>query len=95
MLVKNLKGTSDNKCNCGTWLRHWEVFSGKKANLCCVSACLSKATIGAHIKKAGITDSSSYIVPFCDTHNKSENNLEIGTTTLVSANVSITCGKKK
>ena len=24
---KNISGTSQNNCNCGSWLEHWEKFS--------------------------------------------------------------------
>lgn len=95
MKVKNKKGTSGNKCYCGTWFKHWENYSGKKANYCSVSSCMSKAEVGAHVIIVNSFDNSTYIVPFCDVHNKSDSDMEIGDTTLVSANVSITCGKKQ
>ena len=42
--VKNLNGTSDNDCpKCGTWLKHWEKLSGKKAGYC--GRCTKKATL--------------------------------------------------
>ncbi len=67
--VKNLRGTADRACtSCGTWLKHWEKLSGKKADEC--TACKEKATVGGHVKKANSTDDSHYITPLCDGCNK-------------------------
>ena len=27
MRVNNINGTSDNSCNCGSWLDHWKNYS--------------------------------------------------------------------
>ena len=35
MRVKNIKGTSDNTCICGSWLTHWENFSNSHLRNCC------------------------------------------------------------
>ena len=40
MKVKNLNGTSQRTCKCGSWLKHWEKFSGRSAEL--VSAYVSE-----------------------------------------------------
>lgn len=70
MKVTNINDTSDNTCNCeGGWLGHWEKFSGKKAGLCAVSGCPSKAVKGAHVQKDDPNDRAWYIVPVCTLHN--------------------------
>lgn len=95
MNVKNVNGTSDTNCKCGTWLKHWEKFSGKSAVLCSASNCFGFAEIGAHVQKAEGNDNSWYIVPFCKLHNNQrsgEVSLKAGTI-LVPANKSITCGR--
>lgn len=93
MKVRNIKGTSDNTCKCTSWLAHWEKFSGQKAGLCSEKSCLNTATVGAHVQKDDLTDRSWYIVPLCDGHNKQASELELWhEPTLVSANVSKTCG---
>ncbi|HDU8491122.1 TPA: hypothetical protein RG418_002112 [Aeromonas hydrophila] len=92
MKVKNIKGTSDNTCKCGSWLKHWEKYSDTKAGLCVEKGCMSEATVGAHVRKDSTTDQSWYIIPLCDSHNKEADEMELfGTPTLVSANVSKTC----
>lgn len=94
MKVKNINGTSDNVCNCGSWLAHWEKFSNKTAGLCTEKDCIESAEVGAHVQKDSLTDSSWYIVPLCKKHNATKDPLDlVGTTTFVSANVSNTCGK--
>lgn len=98
MKVTNINGTSDNKCKCGSWIKHWEKFSKLTADKCCVKGCTSAATDGAHVQKSGSTDGCWYIVPFCHAHNTSAKDtiLELKDGThLVSANVSETCGKSK
>lgn len=98
MKVKNLNGTSDNSCNCGSWLKHWENFSGQSLpTYCCESSCMNKPTVGAHVQKDSSTDESWYIIPLCSTHNADKGQtLEIQSSTkLVSANVAATCGKSR
>ncbi len=93
MQVKNLNGTSNNKCKCEDWLTHLENFSGIKRGYCSKGACLAKATLGAHVQKVDPNDSSWYIIPLCAACNKGETSFSTSAT-LVSANVSQTCGKK-
>jgi hypothetical protein len=70
MKVKNINGTSDSpKCPCGTWLRHWEQYSGKTAGCCVESSCLKMAEVGAHVQIKNSEDRSWYIVPLCRGHN--------------------------
>ena len=70
MKVKNINGTSDNTCKCGSWLDHWKKFSGQSLpTYCPETKCIQKPEVGAHVQKDSSTDSSWYIVPFCKTHN--------------------------
>lgn len=96
MKVKNINGTSQNTCRCGSWLEHWKKFSGQTLPTHCPeSSCTQKPEVGAHIQKDGSSDDSWYIVPLCTTHNGQKGkSLEISNSVkLVSANVSTTCGK--
>lgn len=94
MKVRNINGTSQNACKCGSWLKHWEKFGGKSApTYCSESSCTEKELVGAHVQKDTSTDKSWYIVPLCKKHNAKTDSLTISDlTTLVSANVSQTCG---
>lgn len=97
MRVRNINGTSDNTCKCDSWLDHWTKFGGKSLPSYCVEVkCTEKPEVGAHVQKDNSTDTNWYIIPFCKTHNgKQGESLEVTDgTTLVSANVSETCGKK-
>lgn len=96
MKVKNINGTSDSTCECGSWLDHWKKFSGQSLpTYCSEKTCTKKPEVGAHVQKDNSTDSNWYIVPFCNTHNlETGKSLEIvDSVKLVSANVSETCGK--
>ena len=96
MKVININGTSDNTCRCGSWLEHWKKLSGQAVpSYCAEKACTKKPTVGAHVQKDNSTDKGWYIVPLCDEHNRQTKSLElVDSATLVSANVSLTCGKK-
>jgi hypothetical protein len=94
--VKNINGTSDTTCKCGSWLKHWENFSKQKAGLCSQITCTKSATVGAHVQKADSSDNKWYIIPLCADHNVLRNQ-EISimdSTILVLANKSETCDKK-
>jgi hypothetical protein len=90
--VKNINGTSDTACVCGTWLKHWETFSGRTATYCSGSTCVRTDLVGAHVQKADSTDGRWYILPLCNAHNRSVGALEVSESyPLVSANKSETC----
>jgi hypothetical protein len=92
--VKNKKGTESLKCNCVSWLAHWERFSKQKASNCSVMGCWDTDLVGAHVNQVYSTDYETYIVPLCRGHNKSDDILDVGSTILISSNVSKTCGKQ-
>ena len=94
LAIKNVNGTSDNKCKCGSWLDHWKKYG--KQNLptyCCEALCIEAPAVGAHVQKSTITDNSWYIIPLCHKHNKASNTLSVvDSTTFVTANRGGTCG---
>ena len=94
MKIENINGTSQTTCKCGSWLKHWENFSGQSTSFCPVSSCLHKDLVGAHVQKSGSTDRKWYIYPLCSAHNKTTGVLEVPDYyKLVSANKSETCEK--
>ena len=96
MKVKNINGTSDSTCKCGSWIDHWKKFSGQSlSSYCSEKSCSKKPEVGAHVQKDSSTDTNWYIVPFCNTHNgETGKSLDISDSVkLASANVSETCGK--
>ena len=94
MKVNNINGTSDNTCKCASWLEHRKKFSGEALPTYCPETnCIKKPDVGAHVQKDGSTVWS--IIPLCKDHNAQKGkSLSVGDwVTLVSANVSQTCGK--
>jgi hypothetical protein len=97
MKVKNINGTWGNTCKCGSWLKHWKNFSGQPLpTYCSEENCNQKPEAGSHVQKDDSSGRSWYIIPLCKFHDR-----EMGrsltikdTVNLVSANVSLTCGKK-
>lgn len=96
MKIRNINGTSDNDCSCGSWIAHWEKFSGQKEPIMCpVATCRKTGMVGAHVQKGGgSTDQKWYIYPLCQAHNKHVGELEVSDAyQLVSANKAETCNK--
>jgi hypothetical protein len=92
--VINIEGSSDEQCSCGSWLDHWEKFSGQSLPLTCAEMrCTKKPTKGAHVQKSG--SNSWYIAPLCDDHNSLRGqSLEMKfSVRLAPANKSVTCDK--
>lgn len=96
MKIKNINGTSDNTCSCGSWLKHWEKFSNETTNYCIVKDCINKDLVGAHVQLDSKTDNNWYILPLCNKHNSpSSGIMEVSDNyKYVSANKSKTCDKK-
>ncbi len=95
--VKNINGTTDNAtiCSCGSWLEHWETFSGMpRPHECIVSEpdCLEKEVTGAHVQKEG-DNHTWYIAPLCKAHSNTKNKELIVSDAwpLVEANRANTC----
>jgi hypothetical protein len=78
MKVRNVNGTSQRSCSCGSWLKHWENHSHEKAAFCSRMYCGAKATDGAHVQKDNIYDKGWYIIPLCHSCN-----MELGKELLV------------
>ncbi|QDX30965.1 hypothetical protein [Dickeya poaceiphila] len=100
--VRNEKGSSrKTDPNCKTWIKHWENYSGKKANSCSIKGCKeTDDLVGAHVLRPYAKNEDykkhPYIIPMCDTHNGKSHEEEQTTkpnTTFVWANVSETCGE--
>ena len=95
MKVKNINGTGERDCRCGSWINHWKNFnSGQVATVCKAKGCSNSVDDGAHVHKITIGDNKHYIVPFCRTHNLQSNPLWIelnSGTDCVPANRQKTC----
>jgi hypothetical protein len=94
MRIRNINGTGQKKCSCGSWLKHWKKFSGQSASFCPVMNCLEMDLVGAHVQKDDPADKNWYIFPLCGKHNAAKRqSLEVSDAyEFVSANVSKTCG---
>lgn len=78
MKVKNINGTSQTSCTCGSWLQHWENFSGQsKPRYCTVKSCMKIDLVGVPVQKADGSDEKWYIFPMCSTHSHARGTLEV------------------
>lgn len=97
MLIRNINGTSENSCKCGSWLSHWRNFSNQSLPFYCpVDRCTERTEIGAHVQKDDGKDREWYIVPLCRKHN-AENGGVLSVNDhvrLVPANRKLTCEKE-
>ena len=92
MRITNINGTSQINCKCGSWLKHWENFSGQKITFCPVNGCVNIDLVGAHVQRAHNIDNKWYILPLCKSHNNSSEILDVlDRYKLVSANKQKTC----
>jgi hypothetical protein len=94
MKVKNMTGTSEKTCSCGSWLKHWENFSGQTTGFCQVIGCTNRDVVGAHVQRMDTYDLTSYIYPLCNACNLSGEVLVVSDSyKLVKANKAETCEK--
>jgi len=95
MLVKNIDGTSQTDCACGSLLQHWENFSGQsRPRYCTVKSCMKIDLVGALVQKADGSDDKLYVFPMCSTHSTARGPLDVSDKfNLVSADKKETCGK--
>lgn len=93
--VKNINGTTEHDCSCGSWLKHWSKFAWQDVpGTCPEITCFNPPEVGAHVQKDDHEDRRWYIVPLCIEHNgKTGQALILKDTTLVPANVQGTCGR--
>lgn len=91
--VKNQNSLSDHTCNCGSWLKHWEKYSGMKAVQCAAKGNMHIGDlVGAHVKKDP-DELNCYIIPLCKLHAMQAGEFEVsGSTVFVSAKKNETCG---
>ena len=92
---KNIKGTSDRSCKCGSWKNHWIKYSGESwPEKCSVKGCNRDATLGAHVRNIYKDITGEYIIPMCDICNKRDTTFSIKQNTVpVPANKNKTCEK--
>lgn len=96
MRVKNINGTTQDACKCGSWLGHWKKFSGMSVpSYCAEKNCTKQDLVGAHVQNDSSSDRDWYIIPLCSDHNGQKGAaLDVSDgVKLVPANVSMTCGK--
>jgi len=93
MRVKNLNETSEKTCSCGSWLKHWEKISGKKADKCYIIGCDNESDlVGGHVQKVYL-DKNHYIIPLCKSCNGMRDKEFDVEDALISANKKDTCEK--
>jgi hypothetical protein len=68
MIVVNAENTSNLECPCKVWIKHWELYSGFKAEKCSVIDCAEPVDVGGHVLK-NKGDNMMYIIPLCKKHN--------------------------
>lgn len=95
MKLRNINKISEPSGKCGSWLKHWEKFSGQKIPpYCPVSVCMKTDLAGAFVQKGTGTDRSWYIIPLCSDHSRPTVELEINDDVkLVPADKKETCEK--
>ncbi|WP_146211714.1 hypothetical protein [Burkholderia cenocepacia] len=98
--MKNVVGSGERSCGCGSWLDHWVKFTTHRDgdHLCSVDGCTELAVDGAHVTlpHLDVEDERQlhWIIPMCRRHNKSPDQLlSKPEVRVVSANIGKTCKK--
>ena len=94
MRARNINGTADRVCRFGSWLNHWQNFSGVPLpSFCYQKSWMKTPEVGAHVQKESLFDDRWYIIPLCyDCNNRRGETIEImDSAALVSANKRDTC----
>jgi hypothetical protein len=74
--VTNVLGTScAGKPEAGSFIKHWEKYSGSSRSKCVAQGCPNDAKEGGHVKIAGgpltsLMKADWWIIPVCKAHNK-------------------------
>lgn len=97
--IRNLNGTSDNECECGSWINHWANFNSSALSYipkqcpCCHKKVMIKDIVGAHVQKE--YDNHWYIIPLCKECNSknSDKTFEVDDIGFAWANKEETCEK--
>ncbi|MCO6499261.1 MAG: hypothetical protein J5I47_02670 [Vicingus serpentipes] len=91
--VKNISIESTEKCNCGSWLNHWNNFNNKPPVFCSEIRCTHMFHLfGAHVQKVE-DDENWYIIPLCEKHGRSDEELVINNfVKFIPADINKTCG---
>ena len=64
--VINMIDTSDDECNCPSWLQHWKNYTNVSTEVRCSNvSCRNIAEVGAHINLTADKNSIPYIIPLC------------------------------
>jgi hypothetical protein len=76
---RNVSGTSNDTCRCGSWLEHYKRYSGQSLLRCAVEGCGEWATDGAHVQQHPLNPfvDNTYILPFCHAHNMAPGWLQV------------------
>lgn len=90
--IKNINKTNDSPCKCGSWLKHWEKFSGEATTVCACVTCAKTDLVGCHVQLVNNDDDVWYIVPLCNFHSRFEIELPVSAK-FVSAHKTETCEK--
>ncbi|MCK7511822.1 MAG: hypothetical protein MZV70_52425 [Desulfobacterales bacterium] len=71
MKIRNINGTSQKICKCGSWLNHWVNYSGQPVpSYCPEKSCTEKELVGAHVQQESSDDNDWYIYPLCKKHSE-------------------------
>lgn len=95
-VVRNLTGTSINKCYCKSWIGHWRAVTNSRRGKCSRLGCGADAAVGAHVQIVdGRANNQWFIVPFCwgCNHYRNKDLMFIKRdVVMVSASIAVTCG---
>ncbi len=100
--VKTSKTSPLKGCTCGSLLNHWKKFTGQQVRMCLEADCRNHEVDGSYVTKSKTDsttneqiDSAIYLIPLCQEHRESKEELDIlDTCIFVTTDLKTTCGRR-
>ena len=68
IFIQPLPGNKSSRCQCPSWMAHWEKCKGMKAIVCQEFHCKNQDVVAAHVIKPMFSTQKTYVIPLCREH---------------------------
>jgi hypothetical protein len=68
IFIQPLPGNKSSRCQCPSWMAHWEKCKGMKAIVCQEFHCKNQDVLAAHVIKPMYSVQKTFVIPLCREH---------------------------
>lgn len=68
IFIRPLPGNKSSRCDCPSWMAHWEKCKGMKAIVCQELNCKNEEIVAAHVIKPMFSNRKTFVIPLCREH---------------------------